>query len=433
MSIVEIVASVAILAGSTVVAIAGIGLVRLPDPLMRMHATTKAGVVGSGLVMIGIALSLGTFGAIMTGLLGLFFLLATSPLASHALGRAAYASGAPVSPSTAVDALAGVLPRPDREIGALPPRATPGTQGEFTPTANGGVHVMNAVEEQTARAMGAQPAAPSLRLVTAWLIGGESQPNSTRLAVDIAAASRAALVGLSAQDFASADPPGPYSIGGLSWAKWLGGQRRARMRERAARAISEFEQLTQTEGVSASIRHEELNLFDLMPIVAGTDLVVVPAGVDPTGEPAIHSDELAAQLSAMRCAPVLRVRSRPDTVSRIALIVSNSLDCSRLAQTLVRSGLWNDAAAEFIPIGGHRPDVKRMIDEQKNLLLAHGYRTSVAAEIELNAESDAIKVRLAPFDAVVLGVMTNRRGWLGSVREDVHELASEYVPLVLLP
>ncbi len=86
---IDILAGLAILAGSFVVGTASLGLLRLRDPFLRMHAATKAGVVGSGLIVIGAALAIGGAAALVLGVLCVVFLLVTSPIASHALGRAA--------------------------------------------------------------------------------------------------------------------------------------------------------------------------------------------------------------------------------------------------------------------------------------------------------------------------------------------------------
>src|SRR5690606_14570701 len=104
-----------LLAGAAVSLLAAIGVLRLPDFFMRMHAATKAGVAGCGLVLIGVALADGsaaTWGKVSVALV---FLLLTTPVAGHLLGRAAYVSGAPFWHGTAEDALSGVLPRTDFE------------------------------------------------------------------------------------------------------------------------------------------------------------------------------------------------------------------------------------------------------------------------------------------------------------------------------
>jgi monovalent cation/proton antiporter MnhG/PhaG subunit len=91
--------------------VAAVGVLRLPDAFTRMHAATKAGTLGAGLVVLGSALALQGAVTIATALATLFILLLTVPLASHLLGRAAYVSGAPFWGGTEGDALEGTLPR----------------------------------------------------------------------------------------------------------------------------------------------------------------------------------------------------------------------------------------------------------------------------------------------------------------------------------
>ncbi len=76
--------------------IAAIGLVRLPDALQRMHSATKAGTLGTALVILG-AMLLGEVARPSTGLLTILFLLVTLPFGAQLLGRAAYLSGTPLT------------------------------------------------------------------------------------------------------------------------------------------------------------------------------------------------------------------------------------------------------------------------------------------------------------------------------------------------
>ncbi|MDQ1081506.1 monovalent cation/H(+) antiporter subunit G [Pseudoroseomonas cervicalis] len=97
------------LAGAAFLLAAALGVLRFADPFQRMHAATKAGTLGAGLVVLGSVLTLGSLSALLMGGLTLLFLLATIPIAGHLLGRAAYVSGAVMAEGE--DALAGVLPR----------------------------------------------------------------------------------------------------------------------------------------------------------------------------------------------------------------------------------------------------------------------------------------------------------------------------------
>jgi multicomponent Na+:H+ antiporter subunit G len=85
--------------------IAALGVLRFPDVYTRMHAASKAGTLGSGLVIIGLAVYAAEFSVIMRALAAIVFFLLTAPLAGHLLARAAYLSGHRPSPTTDPDAL----------------------------------------------------------------------------------------------------------------------------------------------------------------------------------------------------------------------------------------------------------------------------------------------------------------------------------------
>lgn len=109
--IAAIVAIVLKLLGVGFLFIAALGILRLSDPFQRMHAATKAGTLGAGLVVAGAMVGLGTVTAVIIGTLTVIFLLLTVPIAGHLLGRAAYVSGARLNVAKGRDALSGILPR----------------------------------------------------------------------------------------------------------------------------------------------------------------------------------------------------------------------------------------------------------------------------------------------------------------------------------
>lgn len=93
--------------GSLFMLLAGVGLLRMPDILMRLHATTKAGALGSGMVMIAVAVYFLDGGVTARALVVLGFILLTAPVAAHAVGRASYFVGAPLWGDMAKDELKG--------------------------------------------------------------------------------------------------------------------------------------------------------------------------------------------------------------------------------------------------------------------------------------------------------------------------------------
>jgi multicomponent Na+:H+ antiporter subunit G len=102
----EALVAILVVAGGAFCAIAGLGLWRLPDVLIRMHASSKAGTLGCGLVLAAVALASGEVSVVSRAGLAILFVAITAPVASHLIGRAAYRSGTPLDPRMVVDELA---------------------------------------------------------------------------------------------------------------------------------------------------------------------------------------------------------------------------------------------------------------------------------------------------------------------------------------
>ncbi|MCQ2032065.1 monovalent cation/H(+) antiporter subunit G [Stutzerimonas zhaodongensis] len=107
----DVLAVVFMLAGVIFLFAAVFGLLRFADPLQRIHATTKSGTVGAGLILVGVMIDMGDVQAIFIGSATVVFLMLTIPIAGHLLGRAAYVSGARLAGLHGKDALEGVLER----------------------------------------------------------------------------------------------------------------------------------------------------------------------------------------------------------------------------------------------------------------------------------------------------------------------------------
>ncbi len=84
-----LVAFVLLLAGALLLLIAAWGVLALPDALTRQHAATKAGTFALALVCAGAIAAASDLSWTWRLLLILGFLLATLPVASHLLARAA--------------------------------------------------------------------------------------------------------------------------------------------------------------------------------------------------------------------------------------------------------------------------------------------------------------------------------------------------------
>lgn len=85
--------------------LAAVGIIRLPDLLTRMHATTKAGALGIALMMVATMFHFFDAVVFAKGLAVIVFILITAPIAAHAIGRAGYFVGIPVWERTIKDEL----------------------------------------------------------------------------------------------------------------------------------------------------------------------------------------------------------------------------------------------------------------------------------------------------------------------------------------
>lgn len=79
--------------GAIFTLLAAVGVVRLPDLYTRMHAASKAGAVGGGLVLIAVALISMDAAVAVRAIIGVIFVLLTTPVAAHLLARASYIAG----------------------------------------------------------------------------------------------------------------------------------------------------------------------------------------------------------------------------------------------------------------------------------------------------------------------------------------------------
>lgn len=93
MSWTDVLAAACLLIGSGLALCAGIGLVRFPDVLARMHAATKPQTLGLLLVLVGIGLRAEDKSVLSLLLLVAIFQLMTTPVSAHMLARAAFRAG----------------------------------------------------------------------------------------------------------------------------------------------------------------------------------------------------------------------------------------------------------------------------------------------------------------------------------------------------
>ena len=100
---IEWIAAALIVTGGAFAFIAALGLVNMPDVYIRMHASTKAGTLGVGLICGASMILAGTWtGMIEAGII-IIFMLVTAPIGAHLIGRAAFLAGVPFDRRTSFE------------------------------------------------------------------------------------------------------------------------------------------------------------------------------------------------------------------------------------------------------------------------------------------------------------------------------------------
>jgi len=92
-AVLEWLAAAAVMAGGALAFLAALGVLRMPDVYIRMHASTKAGTLGVLLIVLALVF-LGASAAVVGKAIATFaFILLTAPIGAHLIGRAAYRAG----------------------------------------------------------------------------------------------------------------------------------------------------------------------------------------------------------------------------------------------------------------------------------------------------------------------------------------------------
>src|SRR5690625_5641848 len=102
---IEWIVSACILTGAALMFLAALGIFRLPDLPTRMHASTKAGALGTSLIMIGVAFAFMDVAVTARVVAVVTFIMLTAPVAAHHLRRAGYFVGVPLWHRTGKDLL----------------------------------------------------------------------------------------------------------------------------------------------------------------------------------------------------------------------------------------------------------------------------------------------------------------------------------------
>jgi len=89
----EIISAIFVILGLIFNIFGCIGLIRLPDVYNRLQAATKCVTLGTCSILFGVLIMKGFGSSGAKALLMIWFIFLTSPVAAHALARAAHKSG----------------------------------------------------------------------------------------------------------------------------------------------------------------------------------------------------------------------------------------------------------------------------------------------------------------------------------------------------
>ncbi len=102
---IEIIAYVLLSVGAACSLIGAMGIIRFPDVYNRLHAQTVVVVGGVIVTLIGASVLQGFSSYTLKALIIALFIFLTSPVASHAIARAAHKSGVKLCRGSVVDKL----------------------------------------------------------------------------------------------------------------------------------------------------------------------------------------------------------------------------------------------------------------------------------------------------------------------------------------
>ena len=113
---IDIVIAILSTIGALAIFFASLGILRMPDFYLRLSVTVKAATLGVGLLLLCAAILFPDISVSTKAIAIIFFLIITSPIAAHMIGRAAYFTGTPLWKETIVDQLSGMYDKETHEL-----------------------------------------------------------------------------------------------------------------------------------------------------------------------------------------------------------------------------------------------------------------------------------------------------------------------------
>lgn len=377
-----------IVSGAAICLLAAAGVLRLPDFFMRMHAATKAGVAGCGLLLIGVAFAEPSLGMWIKVAIAVIFLLLTTPVAGHLLARAGYVGGVPLWTGTRKDQLQGELRRGNFD---RLPRPEPLYAG---------------FGQDVSRRRAMQARLPSIQAIRFGVVRDQ---------VDFVASRAFALA-----DTTGITPSAHVIIdeGTVEAARDPAGARNA-IEQFAQQALEQLNALISHAGQSVDIRTEEGDPEDLLAVADGADvLLLMPSqgwfhhGADlPTPGMSWGPDGLL-RLPSLHGGPVLFAGSRPAPVDNQLVVIRDdgAVHVPDVIAWALSNGLWRNPKLHLVWQGD------RMRQQQIAAIAANfGATLTLHQTASVRPGESAIPEHLAGADALVLGSSPRplRAKWYG--------------------
>lgn len=112
----DVAAAVLVLLAGILSVAAGIGLLRFPDAMTRMHAVTKPQIFGLLLIIAAVAIDQRSFMTLFALIPAFVFQSLNAPVSAHMVARAAYRAGQVDEETLVIDELGPAIDRSDNEL-----------------------------------------------------------------------------------------------------------------------------------------------------------------------------------------------------------------------------------------------------------------------------------------------------------------------------